>query len=69
MFDLLEILKGRLRDRTAEDHGTVAAAAIRYLVGGLSAEEVHSLNERLRDDRQARREFARVLVSAVKGQW
>ncbi len=65
MAALLETLKGRLRRLTAKDQATVATQAAAYLAGDLSAEEVRLLNERLRHDRAARREFARVLLKTV----
>ncbi len=37
-----------------------------YLAGKLSGEQVRWLNERLRRDRVARKEFARVLVGVVQ---
>jgi hypothetical protein len=44
----------------------VAELARGYLAGELSAKEVLSLNDRLKNDRDARREFARALLEQVE---
>ncbi len=59
-------LLGRLAAFLMPTRWSLRNQALRYLDGKLSAEEVGVLNERLRQSRQARKEFARVLIGVVQ---